>query len=91
MEGQIDKQSESSAAKPVLSSLIAGSRIVFIGNIASKLLNFLLQLLLTHAIGPAAYGRFTLGLSITSLVQSCSEIGLTGIKLPLKPLFLRDL
>lgn len=63
--------------KSDLGSLVRGSKIVFLGNIFSKILNFFFQLLLSNTLGAIAYGRFSLGLSLLEISQTFSGAGLT--------------
>ena len=53
-----------------------GVSIAFIGTIIGNILTFALNIMLTRVLGPADYGIYTMGISVTNIAQSIGTLGL---------------
>lgn len=63
---------------PATRRLARGTGFMFAGNLIGKVVSLVLQLLLTRTLGRAAYGLYTLGMSVLRISREIAALGLQG-------------
>lgn len=69
---------DSAEQDSVTRRLARGTGFMFAGNIIGKVVAFALQLTLTRTLGQAAYGLYTLGMSVLRIAREVASLGLQG-------------
>lgn len=70
--------SDSSASDDLTREVAQGSGFVFVGNVLGKVLSTVLRILLSRTLGVAAYGLYSLGLSVLKFAREIASLGLQG-------------